>query len=264
MEIDLLIRFGIFLVVLSLMLIWELKSPFRHFVQSKIRRNAINLALMGVNFGVLRLLSGGGAIFSAEYAMAHDLGIFNQVSVPQWFSASICLLTLDFAIYCQHIVFHKVPILWRLHKVHHCDLGFDSTTGVRFHAIEILLSMYFKMVLVLLLGASSLVVLIFEVVLNACAIFNHGNVQIPQPWDGRLRRVLITPDMHRIHHSTNPLETNSNYGFSVSWWDRICGTYRELPELGQNEMEIGTKQERLPENLGFTRLLALPFLPVNR
>ena len=155
-------------------------------------------------------------------------------------------------------------MLWRLHKVHHSDLGFDSTTAVRFHAVEILLSMYFKMILVLLLGIAPVIVLVFEALLNACAIFNHGNVRIPQPWENRLRRFLITPDMHRIHHSLNPAETNSNYGFSVSWWDKIFGTYQSEPCLGHEEMEIGIEQERSVKNLGFTRLLTLPFLSGDR
>ncbi len=264
MDTGLFVRFGIFLGVLLLMLAWEWRHPFRHFLQTKSERIAINLGLMGANFVALRLFSGGGAFFCAEYALTHDLGLFNQVSVPKWCSALICLVVLDVAIYLQHIIFHRVPMLWRLHKVHHCDLGFDSTTAVRFHAVEILLSMYFKMILVLLLGAAPVVVLIFEAVLNACAIFNHGNVRIPQPWESRVRMILITPDMHRIHHSLNPVETTSNYGFSVSWWDRIFATYQPVPRLGHDEMEIGIKQERSVENLGFARLLALPFLSANR
>lgn len=259
-----LLRFGVFLAVLFVMLLWEWRRPFRSFDQTKLQRITINFGLMGVNFIVLRLLSGGGAFFAANYAAAHNLGIFHQVSVPGWFSALICIVALDFAIYLQHIAFHWSPWLWRLHKVHHCDLAFDATTAVRFHAVEILLSMYYKMVLVLLLGVAPFIVIAFEILLNACAIFNHSNVRIPAPWDNRIRLILITPDMHRIHHSCDPIETNSNYGFSVTWWDKICKTYRSTPRLGHEGLAIGIKQERSIRRLGFIRLLSFPFLSANR
>ena len=224
-SIEPLIRFGVFLVVLLIMLLWEWRQPFRCFVQPKFQRLYTNLGLMGINFIVLRLLSGGGAFFMAQYVSNHGFGLLHIFPVPDWLNIVISLIVLDFAIYLQHIVFHRVPAFWRLHRVHHCDVGFDTSTGVRFHPLEILLSMYYKMLLVVLLGPSPEAVILFEIILNACALFNHGNVRILKPWESRLRVLLITPDMHRIHHSSNPVETNSNYGFSVPWWDRVCGTY---------------------------------------
>lgn len=264
MTVELLLRLGIFLAVMLAMLLWEWWRPFRCFDQSKIQRVAVNLGLMGINFIVLRLFSGGGAFLAAEYAAAHSLGLFHQVSVPDWFSSLICIAALDLAIYLQHRVFHWSPWLWRLHKVHHCDLGFDATTAVRFHAVEILLSMYYKMALVLVLGVAPFTVIMFEIILNACAIFNHGNVRIRKSWDNRIRLILITPDMHRVHHSCDPIETNSNFGFSVTWWDKICKTYRPAPRLGHDGMAIGIPQERSIQRLGFMRLLRLPFLSANR
>lgn len=261
---ELAIRLGAFVLVLSLMLVWEGRRPFRKFNQSRLERLAINLGLMLTNFVALRLLSGGGALLAAHYAAEHGLGLFNHVEAPAWFAATVCLLVLDCAIYFQHRLFHAVPVLWRIHRVHHCDTGFDTSTAVRFHAVEIVLSMYFKMVLVLLLGASPWTVAAFEIILNGCALFNHGNVRLPGRWDGRLRWVLITPDMHRVHHSTRVDETNSNFGFSVPWWDRLFATYRAQPVLGHERMKIGVAEERDANRLTFIRLLALPMEKVER
>lgn len=253
------IRFSIFLMVLTLMLIWEKVRPFRRFRQTKSLRFCINLGMMILNFAVLRILSGGGAFFAAEYAASHQLGLFNRVDFPSGFEWFAGLAALDFAIYLQHRLLHIVPLFWRFHKVHHSDPGFDTTTAVRFHAVEILFSMYYKVVLVLLLGVSPIVVITFEIILNACALFNHGNVRIPQSLEQQLRKIIITPDMHRIHHSADPNETNSNYGFSVPWWDWICKSYRRAPSLTQSGMVIGIIDKNTPDRPGFIDLLVLPF-----
>jgi sterol desaturase/sphingolipid hydroxylase (fatty acid hydroxylase superfamily) len=253
------LRFGIFLFVLALMLSWEKLDPFRHFRQKKYERFFINLGLMGLNFAVVRLLAGGGAFLAAELARRHELGLFHQVQLPDGIEIVLAVLILDFAIYIQHRLLHTVPLFWRFHKVHHSDPGFDTTTAVRFHPVEILFSMYYKMLLVLVLGASPAAVVLFEIILNACALFNHGNVRMRKPWDGTIRKILITPDMHRIHHSAAVEETNSNYGFSVPWWDWLCRTYVHDPALGHAQMVIGIVDPTTPDRPGFRDLLALPF-----
>jgi sterol desaturase/sphingolipid hydroxylase (fatty acid hydroxylase superfamily) len=185
------------------------------------------------------------------------MGLLHWTSLPAWVAVAVTLLGLDFAIYLQHVMFHAIPILWRLHQVHHADLGFDATTGLRFHPIEIFLSLCFKMAVVVLLGAVPWAVVAFEVILNASSVFNHGNVAIAERFDHWLRWCMVTPNMHRIHHSTRVVETNSNFGFSLPWWDRLCGTYRVEPALGQAGIEIGLSEYRTPLHLG--QLLLLPF-----
>ncbi|MCI0733786.1 MAG: sterol desaturase family protein [Methylococcaceae bacterium] len=253
------IRFGFFLSVLVLMLGWEKIRPFRRFRQQRSERFFINLGMMTLNFVVVRLLAGGGALVAAKYAARHDLGLFHQLDLPSGFEIAAGLLVLDFAIYVQHRLLHAVPLFWRFHKVHHCDPGFDSTTAVRFHAVEILFSMYYKMVLVLALGVSPATVVVFEIILNACSLFNHGNVRMPDPWEKSIRKLLITPDMHRIHHSAIPEETNSNYGFSVPWWDWMCKSYRKDPASGHASMRIGIVDRNVPDRPGLLDLLTLPF-----
>lgn len=258
---DSIIRFSIFLAVLVSMLCWEKLHPFRRFRQKKSTRLSINLTLMGMNFVVLRLLAGSGALLAAEYAALHGFGLLHQVDLPSEIETAAALLMLDFAIYIQHRLLHSVPLFWRFHKVHHSDPGFDTTTAVRFHAIEILFSMYCKMLLVLLSGASFGTVLAFEIILNACALFNHGNVRIPDAWEMNLRKILITPDMHRIHHCAIPDETNSNYGSSVPWWDWLCKSYRKNPASGHWDLPIGILDQNTPDRPGFLDLLILPFAP---
>jgi sterol desaturase/sphingolipid hydroxylase (fatty acid hydroxylase superfamily) len=191
------------------------------------------------------------------FAVEQRVGLLHWMTLPPWVAVVAALLGLDFAMYLQHVMFHAVPLLWRLHRVHHADRGFDATTGLRFHPIEIFLSLGLKVAVVVLLGATPWAVVAFEVILNASSVFNHGNVAIPESLDHWLRWAIVTPDMHRIHHSTRVVETNSNFGFSVSWWDRLCGTYRAEPALGQVDMEIGLSDYRTPLNLG--QLLLLPF-----
>jgi sterol desaturase/sphingolipid hydroxylase (fatty acid hydroxylase superfamily) len=197
-------------------------------------------------------------------------GLFNNVEFSYGLKVAIAVVILDFSIYLQHVLHHAIPILWRLHMVHHADLDFDVTTGLRFHPIEIVVSMGIKLMTVAALGPPVLAVLIFEVALNATSMFNHSNIRIPEKLDRVLRLFLVTPDMHRVHHSVVIRETNSNYGFNLPWWDRLLGTYRAQPESGHNGMTIGLSQFRNPERLTFPWLLILPFLgdpggvPINR
>lgn len=255
------LRLLIFLGVLGLMLLWEWRSPFRAFPERKHTRLIRHLSLMALNFLVLRLLSGSGAYAVAVWAEQRGWGLFRLGTIPGWFGFPAGILLLDFAVYVQHLVFHKVPWLWRLHKVHHSDLGFDTTTAIRFHPLEIALSMFYKMLLVLGFGLSAETVVAFEILLNGCAQFNHGNVRLSPRFEALLRRLVITPDLHRIHHSSDPRETDRNFGFSVPWWDRWCGTYRADPRLGHAAMEIGLAEERSASRLGFLSLLLLPFRP---
>jgi sterol desaturase/sphingolipid hydroxylase (fatty acid hydroxylase superfamily) len=195
----------------------------------------------------------------ALIANARALGLFNEVQLPAWIAVVASVILLDLAIYFQHVLFHAVPVLWRLHRMHHADLDIDVTTGLRFHPIEILLSMVIKLAVVIALGAPALAVLLFEVLLNATSLFNHSNVRIPERFDGVLRWVVVTPDMHRVHHSILLRETNSNFGFNLPWWDRLFGTYRPQPAAGQESMTIGIEQFRDPRELGLDRMLLQPF-----
>ena len=169
------------------------------------------------------------------------------------------MVLLDFVIYLQHVLFHNLPLLWRIHRMHHTDLDLDVTSGNRFHPLEIIISLGIKLAAILLTGAPALAVLAFEIILNATSMFNHGNITIPQPVDHWLRKLVVTPDMHRVHHSIIPRETNSNYGFNLPWWDRLCGTYRDQPDGGHEGMTIGLKEFRDPRALTLPRLLILPF-----
>jgi len=254
---ELLIRFGVFLSVFSSMSVWESVRPRRRLSQPWRERWVTNLGLTVLNTTLVWTAVGGVAYTAAVFAAGHGMGVLHWLMLPPWVAIVITLLGLDFAIYLQHVMFHAVPALWRLHRVHHADLGFDATTGLRFHPIEIFLSLGFKMAVIVLLGAVPWAVVVFEVILNASSVFNHGNVAIPERLDHWLRWLLVTPDMHRVHHSTRVMETNSNFGFSLSWWDRLCGTYRAQPALGQTGMEIGLSDYRTPLNLG--QLLLLPF-----
>jgi len=252
-----LIRVGIFLGVLTALLLWEFHRPRRLLTRSRQERWVTNLGLTLLNTVLVRVTVGGVAYTAAVFAADQGVGLLHWHPLPAWAAAAMTLLGLDFAIYLQHVLFHAVPLLWRLHRVHHADLDFDATTGLRFHPLEILLSLGFKAAVVVLLGAVSWAVVAFEVLLNAASIFNHGNVALPERLDCWLRWIVVTPDMHRVHHSTHVVETNSNFGFSVSWWDRLCGTYRSQPALGQVGMDIGLSDYRAPLNLG--QLLLLPF-----
>jgi len=251
-----LLRVDVFLAVLVSMMLWEYWRPRRTLARPRRERWVTNLGLTTLNTVLVWSTVGGVAYAAAVFAAEKGIGALHWLSGPPWVAAVVTFLVLDFALYLQHVLFHAVPTLWRLHRVHHADLGFDATTGLRFHPIEIFLSLGLKAAVILLVGATPWAVLAFEVALNAFSVFNHGNVVIPERYDRWLRWFIVTPDMHRIHHSTRVVETNSNFGFSVSWWDRLCGAYRADPALGQEKMGIGLLDYPNPLFLG--QLLVLP------
>ena len=255
------LRLGIFVGTFALVAVAENYRPRRAISLTRTQRWPINLGLVALNTLLLRLLAGGALLQTAHYAQQHHYGLLNGLALPAAVKILLTLLALDFAIYLQHIASHKLPILWRLHKVHHTDLAFDVSTAVRFHPLEILLSLGYKLVLVVSLGADPWATVAFEIILNSSALFNHGNVFIPEHIDRWLRWLIITPDVHRIHHSALRIETDSNYGFSVSWWDRLCGTYRAEAQGGQDGITIGLSDYREPSALRLVDLLGLPFRP---
>jgi sterol desaturase/sphingolipid hydroxylase (fatty acid hydroxylase superfamily) len=254
-----LIRLSLFVLILCTLLIAEWRWPFRRYQTSKLKRLADNLGLMFFSSLVQKFVSAGGAFAVAVWSVQNSVGIFNLIALPQWLEAGLSLLLLDFAIYTQHIIFHRVSWLWKIHRVHHSDIDFDCSTAVRFHFIEIVLSTGYKMILVALIGAPAFAVIIFEISLNGFAMFNHSNIHFRPAVDNWLRYFVITPDMHRIHHSTQWRETNSNYGFSIPWWDKLCGTYTANPEQGQSDMQIGLPDQPDFKPPGFIGLLLLPF-----
>jgi sterol desaturase/sphingolipid hydroxylase (fatty acid hydroxylase superfamily) len=264
------LRLGCFAGVLLLMVVWELLAPRRPLTVGKTGRWFSNLGLVVVNTLTARLLLPLGAVGMAFIAEERGWGLFNNLQLPFWATVLLAVIALDLIIYLQHVLFHAVPVLWRLHMVHHADLDFDVTTGVRFHTVEILLSLGIKLAAVVLLGAPALAVLIFEVVLNATSMFNHGNVRLPFWLDRVLRWLVVTPDMHRVHHSILARETNSNFGFNLPWWDRLFGTYRAQPAAGHDRMTIGLSQFRDERVEQLHWMLALPLVgpvgdyPVNR
>ena len=253
------IRLAAFCGVFALMAIWELIGPRRTQTIGRGRRWPNNLGVVVVDTLLVRILFPTTAVGLAVIANAHGLGLFNVVPRPAWIGVVASVILLDLAIYFQHVLFHAVPALWRLHRMHHADLDIDVSTGLRFHPIEILLSMVVKLAVVLALGASALAVLLFEVLLNATSMFNHSNVRMPQGLDGVLRWFVVTPDMHRVHHSILARETNSNFGFNLPWWDRLFGTYRAQPAAGHEAMTIGIEPFRDLRELGLDRMLLQPF-----
>jgi sterol desaturase/sphingolipid hydroxylase (fatty acid hydroxylase superfamily) len=253
------IRGGVFFSFLAIMLVWQAYEPFRAEVLPRARRWLANMGLVVVDALVLRLLFPILAVGAAITAQQQNWGVFNVLDVPLWLALIVSIVVLDAAIYFQHVVFHKVPVLWRLHRVHHSDVDFDVTTALRFHPIEIALSMAYKMALVIAIGVPPAAVIVFEVILNAMALFNHGNVRLPAPVDALLRRIIVTPDMHRVHHSVREPETNSNYGFNFSIWDKMFGTYRSQPRDGHEGMTIGLDAYRDPDETSLIRLITQPF-----
>lgn len=252
-------RFGVFLVILAACAAAEQLLPRRPKMAGTGRRWAINLGILAVDVVIQRLTVGAAAIGAALWAESRGIGLFHVVAVPGWLAGVLAFLAFDLAIWAQHVVTHKVPVLWRLHQVHHADLDVDLTTGLRFHPVEIVLSALLKAALAIALGAPALAVLIFEVVLNASSIFTHANIGLPASLDRRLRWLMCTPDMHRVHHSIERIETDSNYGFFLSVWDRLFRTMRAAPALGQGDMVLGLEREREAQKLGLGRLLTMPF-----
>jgi len=256
---EIVVRFGVFLGIFLLMATWELYRPKRRLNLERQRRWPVNLGLSALNAGVMRFSIGAEAWLAANWAVTQHLGLLNVLPVPHWLTVVLTLLLLDVAIYAQHIASHRWRWFWRLHQVHHCDIDIDTTTAVRFHPLEILLSMLYKVVLAILIGADPTAVVAFEIILNGCALFNHGNVGLSPVWERRLRYWLVTPDMHRIHHSARRQETDSNYGFSLSCWDKLFKTYCAESQLPQTEMPIGLNGFRDCQELGFFKMLLLPF-----
>ncbi len=254
------IRLSFFFGIFAVMAIWEVISPRRALTVSKNVRWANNLGLVFLNSFVLRLLFPAAAVGVAIAAEQQGWGLLNLYSVPFTAAVIIAVVTMDFVIWVQHVMVHAIPVLWRLHRVHHADLDYDVTTGARFHTLEIILSMLIKFATIMLLGPPVVAVVIFEVLLNATAMFNHGNVRLPAGLDRVLRWFLVTPDMHRVHHSVEDDEANSNFGFSLPWWDRMFGTYRDQPRDGHEGMTIGIHKHRDPKKANqLPGMLALPF-----
>jgi len=235
-------------------------APRRALTVSKTVRWVNNLGLVFFNSFLLRLIFPAAAVGMAAFASSQGWGIFNYYETPFWLAAVVSVIAMDFIIYLQHVMVHAVPALWRLHRMHHADLDFDVTTGARFHPIEIILSMLIKFATIVVLGPPVVAVVIFEVLLNATAMFNHGNVRLPLGLDKVLRWIVVTPDMHRVHHSVEDDEANSNFGFNLPWWDRLFGTYRDQPRGGHENMKIGIRKYREPKEVSwFPGMLLLPF-----
>jgi sterol desaturase/sphingolipid hydroxylase (fatty acid hydroxylase superfamily) len=253
------IRLGVFLTVLLTMMAVETLFPRKARTQTRKRRWTTNLLIILVDNIVLRLVFPIVAVGTAILATTNGWGVFNLIDLPIWLEIILAMIVLDLLIYAQHIVFHKVPVLWDFHKVHHADRDIDVTTGIRFHPIEMVLSLAYKVLCIAILGAPVAAVLLFELILNACAMFNHSNVKLPIGFDRKLRRFIVTPDMHRVHHSIIVRETNSNYGFSISIWDRLFGTYIDQPADGHDDMTIGIAEYQNDGPTSFTWSLLLPF-----
>lgn len=255
------IRLGFFVGVFVLMALWELLAPRRVLTVSKAIRWLNNLGLVALNTVLLRILFPAAAIGVAVLAAEQGWGLFHYYDLPLWLTMSVSVVVMDLVIYLQHVLVHAVPALWRLHRVHHADLDYDVTTGARFHPIEIILSMLIKFAIIMVLGPPVVAVVIFEVVLSAMSMFNHANVKLPAALDRVLRWIVVTPDMHRVHHSVEDDEANSNFGFNLSWWDRLFGTYRNQPRGGHIDMTIGIHTFRdMKQVTWLPGILGLPFI----
>ncbi len=253
-----LIRLGLFGLALVLLAGFELVAPRREQSIARWQRWPSNLGLVVVDTLAVRIVFPTALVGWALLVEARGWGLFNTLSLPAAAEVGIAFVLLDLVIYGQHVLFHSVPLLWRLHRVHHSDLEFDVTTGVRFHPVEIVLSMIIKLIAVAVLGAPALAVMLFEIVLNSASLFNHSNIALPKAADRLVRLLLVTPDMHRVHHSKLARETHSNFGFNLAWWDRIFGTYRAQPEAGHCAMVIGLPSFRDPGELRLSRMLLQP------
>jgi len=252
------IRFAMFLAVFGAVALWEALAPRRKRSFGRLARWPHNLGLLLVDVALVRVLAPGAAIAVAMTAAGSGWGLLNALALPGWSAIAAGIALLDLAIYFQHVMFHAVPALWRLHRVHHADLDFDVTTGARFHPVEILISTAIKCAAIAALGAPVISVFVFEMLLNATAMFNHANASLPQRLERWLRWLVVTPDMHRVHHSVRYEESSSNFGFNLPWWDRLFGTYRAQPRLGHAAMTIGVDAFRSSQELRLDRLLVQP------
>ena len=256
------IRLGFFIGIFATVALWEWLSPRRRLLRSKTVRWLNNIGLVVLNSLLLRWLFPAAAVGMAAFAAEQGWGLFNYYrDIPPLVAVAGSVIALDFIIYLQHVMVHAVPVLWRLHRVHHADPDFDVTTGARFHPLEIILSMFIKFAAIVVLGPPLVAVVIFEVLLNGTAMFNHGNIRLPAALDRVLRWIVVTPDMHRVHHSVEDDEANSNFGFNLPWWDRLFGTYRDQPRAGHEHMTIGIHRYNAPRQVTWLPgLLALPFI----
>jgi sterol desaturase/sphingolipid hydroxylase (fatty acid hydroxylase superfamily) len=260
LEHEMVLRLGGFALVLAGMVAWEALAPRRTPREPRARRWRTNLGVAFLNALLLRVALPTTAIGVAEFAAAQGWGLFNRLGAAEWLAVALSIVALDLILYLQHALFHAVPVLMRLHAVHHADPDFDATTGIRFHPLEILLSMLVKYAAIVALGAPAVAVLLFELLLSLTSLFSHGNVRLPEAADRVLRRALVTPDMHRIHHSVIEAERNSNYGFCLSIWDRLFRTYTRVPEGGQRGMRIGLETYRDAQvSTTLSGILAIPF-----
>jgi len=260
MEHEAFIRTGIFLFLFVLISAVEVIAPRRRPTVPKRGRWVNNIGMMLLTTGLIRLIVPITAVAAALFANEHGWGLFHHVQVPTVLAVVGSVIALDLIIYLQHILVHAVPILWRIHRVHHADPEYDVTTGIRFHPIEIVLSLAIKLIAVVLLGAPASAVVLFEAILNGMAMFNHGNIRLPVSWDRILRGVLVTPDMHRVHHSPETDELNANFGFNISLWDKMFGTYRAQPRMGHENMRIGIEGFHARKDvISLLGMLALPF-----
>lgn len=254
------IRISFFFGILIIMALWEVIAPRRSLTVSKTVRWTNNLGLVFFNSFLLRVLFPAAAVGMAAFATDHSWGIFNYYDLTSWLVIVASIIVMDFMIYLQHVMVHAIPTLWRLHRMHHADLDFDVTTGARFHPLEIILSMLIKFATIVVLGPPVIAVVIFEIVLSATAMFNHSNARLPLRMDRLLRWIVVTPDMHRVHHSIEDDEANSNFGFSLPWWDHLFGTYRDQPRGGHEGMTIGIRKYRDPEQVcWFPGMMMIPF-----
>src|SRR3989339_1621712 len=255
------IRLGFFSGILGIMSLLELAAPRRVLTVPKLLRWINNIGIVVINSFLLRIIFPSAAMGVSVFAQKHGWGLFNHFRLPYWVAVVLSVVALDFIIYLQHVMFHAIPVFWRIHRMHHADLDFDVTTGIRFHPIEIVLSMLIKFAIIIVLGPPIVSVIVFEVLLNATSMFNHGNVWIPHKIDRILRWFAVTPDMHRVHHSVEAYETNTNFGFSMPWWDRLLGTYRDHPQMGHEGMTIGLQGFRDTKSCTMLPgMLAIPFI----
>jgi sterol desaturase/sphingolipid hydroxylase (fatty acid hydroxylase superfamily) len=254
------IRLGFFFGVFGVMAAWEVLTPRRILNLSRRLRWTNNIALVVINTLILRLVFPAAAVGFAVLAQQQEWGVLNYYPLPVFLCVVVTVVVMDFIIYLQHVLFHAVPLFWRIHRVHHADIDYDVTTGARFHPLEIILSMLIKFVTIMVVGPPIVAVVIFEVLLNATSMFNHSNVYLPLGLDRVLRWIIVTPDMHRVHHSIEDDEANSNFGFNLPWWDRLFATYRDQPRAGHEEMVIGIHHYRDPDLVDrLPGMLLLPF-----
>ncbi len=256
---ELAVRLGFALLIFALMAAWELLAPRRPLSRGRLRRWPSNFGIVVVDALLVRLILPAAVLGAAVYAAGNGIGLFNWLQLRLSIGLVLGFLILDLAIYAQHVAFHHVPWLWRLHRMHHADLDIDVSTGLRFHPFEILISLAIKIAVVLAFGIPPVAVFVFEVALNATSLFNHSNVRMPSWLDRALRLIVVTPDMHRVHHSVERPEHNSNFGFNLPWWDRLFRTYRPQPQAGHDGMTIGLSQFRDPGEARLDRLLTQPF-----